>query len=269
MAAGTDLSECSAYRDYSATTPDQTPWRISFAVIIVLHLGALAAALILGARTTPDIAAPPAAFLIDMTPSSPRSNQGAPPSTAQNDSPEEVEVETAPEPEQEPETAPEPPIEPTPLIEETTEQTESEDQEPVQSEPEPAEATAAAPAQTSAGFEAPPSPIAAAPEIGAAEEARQNTVRNWQSDVLAHLARRKRYPRAARRAGEEGVAVINLTMNRSGYVVDYALIESSGSARLDAEATALIERAQPFPPPPPEVAGNTITLVVPIDFALR
>ena len=269
MAAETDLSESSAHSDYAATTHDGTPWRISFAVILALHVGPLAAALILGARTTPDMGAPPAAFLIDMTPSSPRINQGAPPSTAQNDSLEEVEVETDPEPEQEPETAPEPPIEPTPLIEETAEQTESEDQEPVQSEPEPAEASAAAPAQASTGFEAPPSPIAAAPEIGAAEEVRHNAVRNWQSDVLAHLAHRKRYPRAARRAEEEGVAVINLTMNRNGYVIDYALVESSGSATLDAEATSLIERAQPFPPPPPEVEGDTITLVVPIDFSLR
>ena len=58
-------------------------------------------------------------------------------------------------------------------------------------------------------------------------------------------------------------------MNRNGYVVDYALIESSGSKTLDAEATALIERAQPFPPPPPEVEGDTITLLVPIDFSLK
>ena len=38
---------------------------------------------------------------------------------------------------------------------------------------------------------------------------------------------------------------------------------------LDEEALALLLRAQPFPPPPPEVPGEHVDLSVPIRFNLR
>ena len=42
---------------------------------------------------------------------------------------------------------------------------------------------------------------------------------------------------------------------------------SSGSAALDAETLALVRRAQPFPPPPPDLAGSEMT--VPLRFSIR
>jgi protein TonB len=44
-------------------------------------------------------------------------------------------------------------------------------------------------------------------------------------------------------------------------------VASSGSAALDAETLALVQRAQPFPPPPPDLAGSEMT--VPINFNIR
>jgi protein TonB len=38
---------------------------------------------------------------------------------------------------------------------------------------------------------------------------------------------------------------------------------------LDAEALALVQRAQPLPPLPPEMEQATIELVVPLRFQLR
>jgi periplasmic protein TonB len=38
---------------------------------------------------------------------------------------------------------------------------------------------------------------------------------------------------------------------------------------LDDEALALLRRAEPFPPPPPELAGARVDLTVPIRFNLR
>jgi periplasmic protein TonB len=40
-------------------------------------------------------------------------------------------------------------------------------------------------------------------------------------------------------------------------------------AVLDEEALALVRRAQPFPPPPPEMPGNSLDLTVPIRFNLK
>jgi len=46
-------------------------------------------------------------------------------------------------------------------------------------------------------------------------------------------------------------------------------VRSSGSGLLDRETLALIERAQPMPPPPPEMAGSQIAVVVPIRYNIR
>jgi protein TonB len=43
-------------------------------------------------------------------------------------------------------------------------------------------------------------------------------------------------------------------------------VTSSGSAALDAETLGLLQRAQPFPPPP-ELAGSEMT--VPLRFNIR
>ena len=48
----------------------------------------------------------------------------------------------------------------------------------------------------------------------------------------------------------------------------FGLDNQSGSSLLDAEAVAMIHRADPLPPPPPEIEGETIELIVPIRFSL-
>jgi protein TonB len=51
-------------------------------------------------------------------------------------------------------------------------------------------------------------------------------------------------------------------------VVASRIAHSSGYAALDAEALALVQRVDPFPPPPPEFNGS-LTLTVPIVFKIR
>jgi periplasmic protein TonB len=46
-------------------------------------------------------------------------------------------------------------------------------------------------------------------------------------------------------------------------------VRSSGASALDDEALALLRRAEPFPPPPPELPGARVDLTVPIRFNLR
>ncbi len=58
-------------------------------------------------------------------------------------------------------------------------------------------------------------------------------------------------------------------MDRDGKVLSARIEKSSGYDLLDEETLALIERAQPLPKPPPDVAGNPIELVVPIEFFLH
>lgn len=88
----------------------------------------------------------------------------------------------------------------------------------------------------------------------------------WQSRLLAHLERRKRYPSAARRSKQQGVALVRFRIDANGKVLSARLSRSSGFAALDQEAISMVRRASPVPAPPPGVNRN---ITVPVRFNLR
>jgi protein TonB len=108
----------------------------------------------------------------------------------------------------------------------------------------------------------------AAPAPGASAHD-PNAVPSWKSRLLARLERFKRYPAAARTHGDEGVAQLAFSVDRAGRVHHARILRSSGSRLLDRATLALVERAQPLPPPPPEMRGAQIAIVVPIHYSIR
>jgi protein TonB len=62
---------------------------------------------------------------------------------------------------------------------------------------------------------------------------------------------------------------MRLVLNRAGQVLSMAMAHSSGHADLDAEASTWIERAEPFPPFPPEFTASRLVLTVPLRFTLQ
>jgi protein TonB len=121
-------------------------------------------------------------------------------------------------------------------------------------------APAAAPVQQRASAASPP---------GVAREPSPDAVRRWQSALLAHLQRHKRYPASARRESEEGVTYLRFAMDRQGAVVLKRIERASGHRALDQETLDLIERAQPLPAPPADIPGERFEFVVPVQFSLR
>lgn len=109
---------------------------------------------------------------------------------------------------------------------------------------------------------------AAAPAPGASSR-NPYAVPNWKSRLVATLERSKHYPAEARARGEQGVAQLAFSIDRHGGVRHARIVHSSGSELLDRETLALVERAQPLPPPPPELAGAEIAIVVPIRYNIR
>jgi protein TonB len=109
---------------------------------------------------------------------------------------------------------------------------------------------------------------AAAPAPGASSH-NPNAVPTWKSLLVSHLERSKRYPSEARSRGEQGVAQLAFSVDRRGGVHDAHIVRSSGSELLDRETLAMVERAQPLPPPPPELPGTQIAIVVPIRYNIR
>ena len=87
--------------------------------------------------------------------------------------------------------------------------------------------------------------------------------------LLAQLNRYKQYPRGARAAHIEGVVMLHFVMDADGKVQSFDIARSSGRPVLDAEALALIQRAQPLPALPADFPTRILDAVVPVEFSLN
>jgi len=87
--------------------------------------------------------------------------------------------------------------------------------------------------------------------------------------VLGHLQSFQHYPPEAVTLGQVGVVDLRLTMNREGKVLSGLITRSSGFPALDQEALALLDRAQPLPAPPPEITGDPLEIILPVQFNIK
>lgn len=87
--------------------------------------------------------------------------------------------------------------------------------------------------------------------------------------LFSHLLRYRQYPSSAQSAHQEGVVTLSFTMDRNGRVLSRHIARSSGISALDAEALAMVERAQPLPAFPPSMPGSSRNFTAPIRFSLR
>ncbi len=94
-------------------------------------------------------------------------------------------------------------------------------------------------------------------------------VASWHRKIALQVERHKGYPAAARARHETGVAERGFKSDRPGLVVASRVTRTSGFASLDQETIATVQRAQPFPPPPPNMPGDTFEFTVPIKFNIR
>lgn len=92
---------------------------------------------------------------------------------------------------------------------------------------------------------------------------------DYMAYLLAWLEKHKTYPRESQSRNQEGTVLLYLEMGRAGEVHAFRIHESSGHQPLDDEVLDLVRRAEPLPPPPPEVEGARIKLLVPVEFFLR
>ncbi len=117
----------------------------------------------------------------------------------------------------------------------------------------------------------PPVDRTTAPEAKPAPPAPQmsNPKPTWEGAILSALDKVKRYPREASFRRQQGVPWIRFVIDRDGMVKSVRLERSSGVRALDQEALSLPGRAQPLPKPPEDMPGETIDLVVPVQFFLR
>jgi periplasmic protein TonB len=255
---------------------DLIRWGGGLLIAGALHAAALGGALFW--RTQVDPAGAETAMLIDMAPPEPAPEPPAPePPAPEPPAPEPIPEPPPPEPPP-PEPPPPEPIPEPPPPEPSPPEPEPEPPPPVENvavplpppppvKPKPIEKKPppkVVKPPPPAAVPTAPAPISAPPAPPA-----PHVLPSWQAQVMAHLERRKRYPRAAQFRREEGTARVRFVIDRAGVVLSFRLEGSSGSAELDQETLSLIERASPLPPPPAEIARDRMEMVAPVKFALR
>lgn len=108
---------------------------------------------------------------------------------------------------------------------------------------------------------------AEAPQV-VQEESRAVLSDAYRSKVARHLARFKRFPAgAANGRALFGKVLIAFDLAPDGTVLHTALIQSSGNPAFDAEAQAMIRRAQPYPVDD-RAAKSRLSFVVPVSYRL-
>ncbi|SYZ51376.1 energy transducer TonB [Xanthomonas arboricola pv. juglandis] len=239
---------------------DSTRWAGSIASALLLH-GGVAALMLLDfvAQPPAPVAAPLAAMTVELAPlPAAREHQ----LTEKPPGPEQIESRVQPKPQPRafdppPEVKTHPP--PDALAAKLEDKPEAE--QVTGADRTTAVPSSVAPAVADAALQA--------PVQGVASENATAVIQSWENRLLTHLEQHKRYPGAAQRRRQEDTVYLRFTMDRSGNVLQWTIWRSRGYALLDAEVDALIRRAAPLPPPPPEMTGNTVEMIVPVEFFLR
>ncbi len=103
----------------------------------------------------------------------------------------------------------------------------------------------------------------AAPMLEMGDRARR--VRSkWEKQLLAHLARHKRYPKKA--AQPSGEVILAFVLDRAGHIVRSTVLKGSGDTAFDQAALAMMQRSNPVPPPPPLIADGGLSFTMPVFF---
>nr|VFK68467.1 MAG: outer membrane transport energization protein TonB [Candidatus Kentron sp. UNK]VFK73592.1 MAG: outer membrane transport energization protein TonB [Candidatus Kentron sp. UNK] len=108
---------------------------------------------------------------------------------------------------------------------------------------------------------APVKPIRSA--IAAREE------KNYLAMLRARIERKKYYPRASQRRGEEGKVIVRFVIRRNGEFTDLAVVRSSGIRRLDDAALKTLRRITPFEPIPAALGRGQWKLSIPLSYNLQ
>lgn len=146
--------------------------------------------------------------------------------------------------------------------------------EPVKAAPKPTPAAKPAPAAAPVMSETPAQPVMSSPPEAAPQASAAATPAIAIGNPAARQAERDDYLRIVwarvmrfrpERVTLTGTTVLRFTLGADGSLVNAVIADSSGSGLLDRTALNALERAAPFPAPPPS-AGNSLTFEIPFTF---
>jgi len=83
---------------------------------------------------------------------------------------------------------------------------------------------------------------------------------SWQKAVIKKVQKSFIYPRSALRQELEGRAEVKLTFDKSGAITNFEVLTSSGVDALDKVIPKMVERLDPLPEPPADMAQTSLTI---------
>ncbi len=243
---------------------DRARWATSLAIVLALHLGVASGALWWSGRAgDADAGEGLEAMVVELAPeptAPPAPPSELPPGPEQQAQQPRPAAQPAPRP---PEPLPELPPAPVAVAEASLPEPRPDDRQAPDEAAQAAVDISRAPPEVQArDADAYAAPLDASGTSAAA-------VATWQGMLLAHLEKHRRYPRAAERARQEGVAYVRFTVDRQGRVSGARIGRSSGHPLLDEETLATLRRADPLPPPLPAIEGERVEVMVPVSFFIR
>jgi protein TonB len=95
------------------------------------------------------------------------------------------------------------------------------------------------------------------------------TQRNYLKLIRTRILAQRKYPHLARQRHQEGVVRLRFTLSAAGALSQgVQVVKPSGFQLLDTQAQQCVQAAAPFPPFPPDLQRESLTVVVPIVYKL-
>lgn len=91
---------------------------------------------------------------------------------------------------------------------------------------------------------------------------------SYSAELVKWLNKHKRYPKRAKRKNQQGSVKVEFTVNRSGQILEFNIIKSSGYHALDEAVQKMIRKANPVPAMPSGINLDRMTFTLPIDFLI-
>ncbi len=111
--------------------------------------------------------------------------------------------------------------------------------------------------------------IMAATTLITSQGAMAGDLRSWQRSIARAVASKQVYPRSALRREIEGSAKVRVTVDRSGKIASFEMIQATGHEELDREVPKLMKRINPLPKPPADISDEQLTFVLPLSWVLQ
>ncbi len=105
--------------------------------------------------------------------------------------------------------------------------------------------------------------------MATAAPAYADDVKDWQKEIVKKIVKSHIYPRSAIAREIEGRAKVSVTIDRTGKITGYEVLEPTGESQLDNVIPKMMEKMDPLPAPPDALPDGNLTFTIPIAWRLQ